>query len=106
MDRRNLRTSCRLSETRVKKTVGRKLLSLDEMTMMLKECEAIVNPRPLVNVGSDLKSSIAISPRHFISLNPYTGIPDSEYHDSGADYVSFESNADKLLKHWKKVKNC
>ncbi len=85
----------------LRKTIGRKLLSLEQMSTLLKECEAVVNSRPLVYIGDDLKSSIAITPGHFISLNPNTGIPETEC-DDDPEYKPYESNADKLLKIWKK----
>jgi hypothetical protein len=86
----------------LRKTIGRKLLSLEQMTTILKECEAVVNSRPLVYIGSDLKSSIALTPKHFICLNPFTGIPCTECDVNDPDYVPYESNAKKPLIIWKK----
>lgn len=86
----------------LRKTIGRKLLSVEQMTTLLKECEAVINSRPLVYMGKDIKSSIAISPRHFLCLNPYTGIPDSYCENDDPEYKPYESNVDKLLKLWKK----
>ena len=82
------------------------MLFLDQMTTLIKECEAVVNSRPLVYVGNDLKSSIPISPRHFLCLNPHTGIPNSDCDVSDPEYKPYESSADKLLKIWKKGKRC
>jgi hypothetical protein len=87
----------------MRKTIGRKVLFIDQITTLLKECEAVVNSRPLIYVGDDLKSSITLTPRHFISLNPHTGIPETELDsDTDPEYKPYESSADKLLKIWKK----
>ena len=86
----------------LRKTIGRKLLSVEQMTTLLKECEAVINSRPLVYIGDDLKSSISITPRHFTCLNPYTGIPDLQCDVDDPEYKPFESSADKLIKVWKK----
>jgi len=87
----------------LRKTIGRKRLTLDQMSTVLKEAEAVVNSRPLVYMGDDLKSSIAITPRHFTCLNPYTGIPDVE-DETGEDSDSnpYESSAQQLLQVWRK----
>lgn len=87
----------------LRKTIGRKILSNDQLTTLLKECESVVNSRPLVYIGDDLKSSIALTPRHFISLNPSSGIPEMESEsEEDPEYNPYESSADKLLKIWKK----
>ncbi len=85
----------------LRKTIGRKLLSVEQMSTFIKESEAVVNSRPLVYIGDDFKSSIPITPGHFICLNPRTGIPDLES-DNDPSYNPYESSADKLLKLWKK----
>lgn len=86
----------------LRKTVGRRLLTLEQLTTLLKECEAVVNSRPLIYVGEDIKSSISITPRHFITLNPYTGIPEMDNDDEDPEYKPSENSADKLLRIWKK----
>ena len=86
----------------LRKTIGRKLLSYEQMLTLLKECEAVVNSRPLVYVGEDLNSSISITPAHFISVNPHTGIPELQNDSDDPEYKPYESSVDKLLKLWKK----
>jgi hypothetical protein len=86
----------------LRKSIGRKILTLEQLTTLLKESEAVVNSRPLVYVGEDLKSSITLTPRHFLCLNPHIGIPEMEDDTNDPEYKPFESSADKLLKIWKK----
>ena len=89
-----------LVEKALRKTLGRKLLSLIQMQTLIKEVEAVLNLRPLVYVGEDVNSSITLTPGHFLSLNQKTGFPESEADDE--DYNSNESTVSNLLQIWKK----
>ena len=53
-------------------------------------------------VGGDIDSSITFSPRHFLSLNPDTGIPEVEASTNDLDYNPHESTTGRLLQLWKK----
>ncbi|XP_052785982.1 uncharacterized protein LOC128221411 [Mya arenaria] len=86
----------------LRKSVGRKILTEDQLQTMLKETEAIVNSRPLTYIGDDLNSSVTITPRHFLCLNPKTGIPESDILSDDPDYKVHYTNKDKLLELWKK----
>jgi len=86
----------------LRKTLGRKLLTMVQMLTVLKEVEAVVNSRPLVYVGDDIHSNITLTPMHFLSLNPRVGAPYTEDMGSDRNYVPCESSADKLLDMWKK----
>ena len=84
----------------LRKTINRKLLSFIQLQTVLKEVEAVVNSRPLVYVSGDIDSTITLSPKHFLTLNPNTGIPELE--DDYLDYSPYESTAERLLNIWKK----
>ena len=86
----------------LRKTLNRKLLSFIQLQTVLKEVEAVVNARPLIYVGDDINSSITLTPRHFLTLNPNTGVPESEYDNNDTDYNPYESTAERLLQTWKK----
>ena len=53
-------------------------------------------------VGGDIDSSITLSPRHFLTLNPDTGIPEVEASTNDLEYTPYESTAGRLLQLWKK----
>ncbi|XP_045185375.2 uncharacterized protein LOC123543362 [Mercenaria mercenaria] len=80
-----------------RKTIGRKLLTLMQLQTLLKEIETVINSRPLVYVGDDINSTISLSPNHFLTLNPNTGILESDYDDRDTDYVPRENFSEKLL---------
>ena len=86
----------------LRKTLNRKLLSLVQLQTVLKEVEATVNARPLVFDGEDIDSTITLTPRHFLTLNPTIGVPDLEYDNNDMDYNPYESSAERLLQTWKK----
>lgn len=86
----------------LRKTLNRKMVDHVQLQTVLKEVEATINSRPLVYVSDDIASTIALTPRHFLSLNPHTGIPELEYDTTDSDYRPYESTVDRLLKTWKK----
>jgi hypothetical protein len=86
----------------LRKTIGKKLLTSDQLQTVIKEAEAVVNSRPLVYVGDDINSVITITPNHFLCLNQNTGIPARTYDEHDPDFNVVESSAEKLLKLWKK----
>ena len=61
----------------LRKTLGQNLLTLVQMQTLIKEIEAVLNSRPLVYVGEDINSTVTLTPRHFLSLNPNIGIPET-----------------------------
>ena len=68
---------------------------------MIKEIESVVNSRPLVYVDDDINSNIPLTPGHFLSLNPKTGIRCIE-DQKDQDYTPFQSTGDTVYKSWKK----
>lgn len=69
----------------LRKSFGRELLTLIHLQTSVKEIEAVVNSRPLVYVVDDLNSSITPTPYHFLTLNPQTGISETNTRDSDMD---------------------
>ncbi|XP_045161003.1 uncharacterized protein LOC123525910 [Mercenaria mercenaria] len=86
----------------LRKTLGRKLLTLIQMTTVLKEIEAVINTRPLVYVGDDIDSNITLTPNHFLTLNPRVSVPDTDSDENDHSYLPCESSAEKLLALWHK----
>lgn len=86
----------------LRKVIGRNLLTLIQFQTLLKEVESVVNSRPLTYIGDDINSHIALTPSHFLTLNPTTGLPEQELDENDNDYIPKESTRDNLLKLWKK----
>ena len=83
----------------LRKTLGKKLLTLIQMQTLIKEVEAVLNSRPLVYVGEDINSRVTLTPGHFLTLNPRIGIPESDAGEN--EYIPCESSGTKLLEMWK-----
>jgi hypothetical protein len=59
----------------LRKTIGRRILTGDQLQTVIKESEAVVNSRPLVYVNDNINSSLVITPSSFLGLNPHIGLP-------------------------------
>ena len=86
----------------LRKTVGRKLLSDDQMHTVVKEVESVVNAWPLVYIDDDIDSTITITPSHFLCLNKKIGIPETLHGDDDPDYTPYGSSKRNVLQIWKK----
>ncbi len=85
----------------LRKSVGKRMLTLIQLQTVLKEIEAVVNSRPLVYVDDDVNSNIPLTPGHFLSLNPRTISP-ALPSDQDEDYRPYDSNSERLLNMWRK----
>lgn len=86
----------------LRKSIGKLCLIYEQLLTILKEVEAVINSHPLVYVGDDINSHVALTPSYFLTLNPRIVIPacDNDYDDG--DYSPQEYSADRLLTNWKK----
>ncbi len=81
-----------------KKTVGRRLLSLEQLFTFLNEIEAILNTRPLTYVDQDINSYV-LKPSDFLCLNGSLGTPTLDYDKNDPDYIPKIDTQDKLLRY-------
>ena len=61
--------------------------------------------KTFVYVSDDIDSTITLTPRHFLTLNPATGVPVLEYDNKDVDYNPYDSAAEGLLQTLKKGQN-
>ena len=85
----------------LKKAIGKASLTNKQLSTILKEANAVINARPLVYIGDDKQSHIALTPAHFLTLNPNVGIPDIDTSEDD-NYTPNKNAAEKLLETWKK----
>ena len=85
----------------LKKAIGKASLTNEQLLTILKEAEAVINAGPLVYIGDDIQSHIALTPAHFLTLNPNIGIPDIDTSEDD-NYTQNKNAAEKLLETWKK----
>ena len=86
----------------LRKTIGKICLTYEQLQTIITEVQAVVNSRPLVYVGDDINSGITLTPANFLTLNPYTGIPEDETSDHDSEYQPQQTSAQKLLQTWLK----
>ena len=56
----------------LRKVIQRKFLTATQFRTYAIGCEQILNSRPLVYIDDDIRSTEAITPNHFLCLNPKT----------------------------------
>ena len=87
----------------LQKAAGRKHFTLEQLSTLLTEIEAILNSKPLNYVYGDFESSFVLTPSHSLVLNRKLGLPaiDDEYFKD-AYYQPDISSTTQLLEVWKK----
>ena len=87
----------------LRKTTGRKHFTLEQLSTLLAEIEAVLNSRPLTYVYEDFESGFVLTPSHFLVMNRKLGLPavEDEYFKD-ADYLPDRSSTTQLLESWKK----
>ena len=58
-----------------RKTTGRTHFTLEQLTTLLTEIEAVLNSRPLIYVNKDFESGFVLTPSHFLVMNIKLGLP-------------------------------
>ena len=85
----------------LRKVIQRKFLTATQFRTYAIGCEQILNLRPLVYIDDDIRSTEAITPNHFLCLNPRNSAPTLE-DDGNPDLKPQMESADELLEIWKK----
>ena len=65
----------RILKSALRKAIGKKHLTKTQFKTFTTESEGIINSRPLVYVDDDINSANAITPMHFLNINPKIGTP-------------------------------
>ena len=88
----------------LRKAIGKKHLTKTQFKTFTTESEGIINSRPLVYVDDDINSANAITPMHFLNINPKIGTPViTEDDGKDPDYrQAKETSSEQLLEFWKK----
>ena len=63
------------------RTIGRQILTFEELYTLLTQIEAMCNSRPLSPLSSDPNDLSVLSPGMFLTLAPLTTLPEQDYSD-------------------------
>lgn len=71
----------------LRRVIGDKTLSIEEMFTFLKEVEACLNSRPIWPLTDDPSDTLALTPGHFLIGAPIVGIPEPSVIDKSEQYL-------------------
>ena len=84
----------------LKKSLGKSCLSSKELETVIVEVEAVLNSRPLVYVGCEIDSGVALTPAHFLAMKPQTGAPILQKEEDPEFFLKI-SSSESLTNKWK-----
>ena len=85
-----------LTKRALRKTIGLKCLTEQQLARILTEVEAVVNTRPLVYIDDDINSSATLTPMHFLFLHSNHVILDLT-EDNDPEYDVMKKGSAELL---------
>ena len=88
----------------LRKSLGKLVMSKEQVSTLITEVEAVINSRPLVYVGDDFQNGYSISPADFLLINRPTGYPTIEDLGDDSEYarITPSNSASSILQNWKK----
>ncbi|MCP4457065.1 MAG: DDE-type integrase/transposase/recombinase, partial [Cytophagales bacterium] len=95
-----------IAKSTLKKSIGRKMLTMDELQTFLCEAEAVVNSRPLTYISEDIDSPEILRPIDFLIPHGQVGAPQLEEDGDDPEYIPKLDSRQKLLKFWRNTQQC
>lgn len=68
-------------KTHLVRVIGEQVLTFEELYTVVVQVEAVLNSRPLCPLTSDPNDLVALTPGHFLTLEPLVAVPDHNVRD-------------------------
>lgn len=86
--------------------MGAQILSYEEFYTLLVQIEAVLNSRPLTPISSDPSDLSVLTPRHFLTLEPLSAVPDDYYENKNMNCLKRWHLVQQMHQHfWRRWKN-
>lgn len=93
-------------KTHLKKSLGEKSLTWEEMITLLCQIEGVVNSRPMCAISNDPNDAQPITLAHFLLMVPMQMAPDDDLTDVKSNYLSRWHTVQNIFQQfWKQWKN-
>lgn len=93
-------------KSHLRKALGEKVLTLEEMHTLLCQIEGVVNARPMCALSNDPNDTQTITPAHFLQMVSMQMAPDDDLSDVKSNYLSRWQTVQKIFQQfWKQWKN-
>lgn len=75
-------------KTHLTRILGEQILSYEEFYTVLVQIEAVLNSRPLCPMSPDPNDLSALTPGHFLTLEPLTSLPSPDFSDLSTSHLN------------------
>jgi hypothetical protein len=89
-----------IAKNAFKRAIGKRTLPLDQMQTVIAEVEAVMNSRPLIDLGDDAVQ--ALRPFDFLQIHGRPSLPPLESNDNDEDWLPTPDSSAKLLSLFRK----
>ena len=94
------------AKTHMRRVIGDRKLTFEEMTTFFTKVEAVMNSRPLCPLSSDPKDLDVLTPGHFLICQPLVALPEYPFEDVNINRLSRFQQIQKLSQHfWSQWRN-
>ena len=88
-----------LMKRSLKRTIGKNLLWLHELSTVIVEVEAVLNSRPITFTYSDIEEGSPLTPAHFLCSKRLLDLPDCSDNELDDPEYTPDSNQENLVKY-------
>lgn len=84
----------------LKRLLGPRLLTFEEMSTILTQIEAMLNSRPISPITNDIEDATALTPGHFLIGTPLKNVPETSLLEIKENYLSRWQLVQQITQHF------